>query len=641
MKNRQKRILNYIIENNKVQLLDLMDKFGISKRTLYYDIERINEEIQNCGQIKNVDRQLSYFGNFESLQQVLEGNGADHIFSPDERRTYILNRILAGQPVSIERLEEQLRLSKNTCISAMDDVKAFLKANGLQLRVKPTYAILGSELKIRDLFLFLSLENAELSHRIGKDVLAFNRENNLQLTDYSLSNLSVFLEFVRFRISQGNFVEYKESLQEARSFSFYLSVSSLLKTENKNEQVYLAAYISSLPSLNQNIKDDLMDEYIDRLVNRFESKTAIVLEEKEEFKKNIKRHLLSSYYRIKFQFPISNPSLSEIKMQHESLFRIMKSILENEADFPEFRGMREEEIGFITAYFGGYLYGSRDSGIRRNRVLLVCPNGLMVSKTLQIQLYKYIPALVIVDTIAVSQLDAYRGSYDYIISTVPLEQYDNVIIVNPFLTKMDLQRIMSKLIDLSGFADSFDMEQLLQVIRKNATITNEKQLKKDLAELIYHRTEKKKEGNPMLKDLIYDERINIVERVADWKEAITLAAQPLVKDKSIEPSYIDAMIESVNKYGPYIVLDDYFALPHAKANVGVNRLGMSLLVVRNAVDLCDNPVNVFLVLATVDKNSHLDALAELSDLLCERKNIDLFRTGTKEEILALINHQEA
>jgi hypothetical protein len=46
---------------------------------------------------------------------------------------------------------------------------------------------------------------------------------------------------------------------------------------------------------------------------------------------------------------------------------------------------------------------------------------------------------------------------------------------------------------------------------------------------------------------------------------------------------------------------------------------MSLLVVRDEVDVLGQPVNVFLVLATVDSSSHLDALANLSDILSERK----------------------
>ncbi|MDC9320634.1 PRD domain-containing protein, partial [Clostridioides difficile] len=172
----------------------------------------------------------------------------------------------------------------------------------------------------------------------------------------------------------------------AKKISYFSNCKELLCEEaNENEQAYICTYISSLPSLNSEVKEDVVEEYVDKLIDKFEVNTAIKLESKHEFKKNILRHLHSSYNRIRFKFPIRNPMLDETKYKHESLYKIIKSIIENEEEFPVFEGIREEEIGFIAAYFGGYLRGSRDNGLRRNKVLLVCPNGLMVSKSLEIQ----------------------------------------------------------------------------------------------------------------------------------------------------------------------------------------------------------------------------------------------------------------
>lgn len=67
----------------------------------------------------------------------------------------------------------------------------------------------------------------------------------------------------------------------------------------------------------------------------------------------------------------------------------------------------------------------------------------------------------------------------------------------------------------------------------------------------------------MLKDAVKG-RVNIVENVNDWKEAITLAAKPLVEDGSVENSYIDAMIANVNKFGTYIVIAPKVAMPHSR-----------------------------------------------------------------------------
>lgn len=103
----------------------------------------------------------------------------------------------------------------------------------------------------------------------------------------------------------------------------------LSEDANEEEISYLCAYISTLPSLNNNVSEDIIEKYVDKLIRRFEVNTAIQLENKNVFKKNIKRYLLSSYYRIRFRFPISNPSLEEIKRKHDSLYKIIKSILED------------------------------------------------------------------------------------------------------------------------------------------------------------------------------------------------------------------------------------------------------------------------------------------------------------------------
>ncbi|WP_269919942.1 PTS sugar transporter subunit IIA [Caldifermentibacillus hisashii] len=136
----------------------------------------------------------------------------------------------------------------------------------------------------------------------------------------------------------------------------------------------------------------------------------------------------------------------------------------------------------------------------------------------------------------------------------------------------------------------------------------------------------------MLKELLPKSHMQQREKVDSWEDAIKIASIPLLKEGIIEESYIENMIESVNKNGPYIVLIDYFALPHAKAGEGVNRLGMSLLTLNHPVDLKGNPVKVFLVLAAVDATSHIEALADISKLLMDPKNYEIFMSGDLDKI---------
>lgn len=140
----------------------------------------------------------------------------------------------------------------------------------------------------------------------------------------------------------------------------------------------------------------------------------------------------------------------------------------------------------------------------------------------------------------------------------------------------------------------------------------------------------------MLKQYLSEDTMQHKTSVDNWKEAITLAARPLLDKGVIDDSYVEAMIKSVEKNGPYIVLKDYFALPHAQAGTGVNEVGMSLLTLEESVDLKGNEVKVFLVLAAVDASAHLDALSEVSELLMDDEKYEVVLQGDLEKIRQLI-----
>jgi PTS system ascorbate-specific IIA component len=140
----------------------------------------------------------------------------------------------------------------------------------------------------------------------------------------------------------------------------------------------------------------------------------------------------------------------------------------------------------------------------------------------------------------------------------------------------------------------------------------------------------------MLKQYLSEETMQHKTSVDNWEEAITVAARPLLNKGVIDDSYVEAMIDSVEKNGPYIVLKDYFALPHAQAGTGVNEVGMSLLTLEESVDLKGNEVKVFLVLAAVDASAHLDALSEVSELLMDDEKYEIVLQGDLEKIRQLI-----
>ncbi|MFT4186784.1 MAG: PTS sugar transporter subunit IIA [Micrococcaceae bacterium] len=129
----------------------------------------------------------------------------------------------------------------------------------------------------------------------------------------------------------------------------------------------------------------------------------------------------------------------------------------------------------------------------------------------------------------------------------------------------------------------------------------------------------------MLTELLTDETIQITNEKLNWEEAIELAAQPLLKEKIIEDEYITAMIDRVKEFGAFINVGDRVALPHARPEDGVNKVGMSLLKTNETVHLLDkkeHPITLFICLAAADNESHLAALAGLTKLLIKKESLN-------------------
>lgn len=643
MASREMEMILYLLNNECVSFDHLQKKFDVSRRTLYYDLSKINEKLSGIGEIIRMEGHYKLVGDLTKIESKLLnsiGTGYNDYLKYESRRVKILEDIFAGKKLTIESLSKALLLSETTLIQTIKQLKAELFNQGVRLYFEQQYLISGDEIAIRDLY--LQVHNG-LSHdfTVDDEIDHFNQISHLKLTDYSKCSLNNFVRFVRRRIASGHCIHSKALYQDAAGLSYYKYMPILL-TEDvpEEEKQYMTAYISTLSSLNESIDEETLMAFVERLILEIERKMMVILKDKEECTRNLSRHLLTSYNRIKYGFPIMNPLLSEIKIKYEYLFRMIKNLFKETASLSEFSGIRDEEVAFIVCYIGAYIERDKIEIFRRKRLLIVCPNGLTVTKTIQYQLEKYFPQVEIVKTLSFSSLEKCDpDTYDWIISTLPLQQ-ERVIVVNPILKNADLSLISHQLFNESHQTKHVAIDSLVEVFKEYGHIHDEEGLKKRLLSL-YFKTKLNKGGYPMLKELITKDKIQIIENVENWEAGIELAAKPLLEQGLIEPEYVEAMIAGINKYGPYIVLTDYFALAHSRPDDGVNELSMSLLKVNETVDLKGKAVNIIVVLAATDNKRHLKALSSLTELFMNSDNVNrIIQANSAECILELIEKYE-
>lgn len=135
--------------------------------------------------------------------------------------------------------------------------------------------------------------------------------------------------------------------------------------------------------------------------------------------------------------------------------------------------------------------------------------------------------------------------------------------------------------------------------------------------------------------LLKKENVQICDSAEDWRDAIRIAVKPLEEHGYVEPRYKEEIISNVENMGPYIVIAENIALPHARPEQGVidTQIGVTLFKQDVIFDGKDMPARLFVTLAAKDSNSHLDALMEISELLSDETTVQKILEASDAEEL--------
>ena len=133
--------------------------------------------------------------------------------------------------------------------------------------------------------------------------------------------------------------------------------------------------------------------------------------------------------------------------------------------------------------------------------------------------------------------------------------------------------------------------------------------------------------------------ILIKDSVENRSAAIELAGELLVQSGKAKPSYIASMLEAVERFGPYIVIAPGIALAHGKPSEDVIETGLSLLVLKQAIEFQhsqNDPVQLVFGLAATDHESHLETMAMLAEVLSNQERVNALLTSSESEQIRIL-----
>lgn len=256
--------------------------------------------------------------------------------------------------------------------------------------------------------------------------------------------------------------------------------------------------------------------------------------------------------------------------------------------------------------------------------------------------------IVIIKFIGTSKIDDLQvkasSDYDMVFSTIKVETEKPNYLVSVMMTEeqaIQLVELVLKDFPNLEYGD-FEIEQILNIVKRYGIITQELELRLALKNYLYQKNDRK-EIVPVLEQLITKETYQVSSQKLGWKEAIRLAAKPLLDQDKITENYPEAMIQKVEEFGPFINLGKGVAIPHARPDEGVNEIGMSMLVLEEPIYLLDNPeqeVRLLICIAAIDNESHLKALSHLTTILRDKNHVQTLISSKNYNDIKMIIKQE-
>lgn len=666
MKERTYAILNRLINSEiPLSVKYLSSEFEVSERTIRNEIGTINEllieyQLPLVESIRSRGMHLTLTNSQIRKIRELEKSKSEFKYLTREERVLdlILGIAFGKEPIFLNRKEEMYQVSKSSIAEDIRQVRRNLEYYHVKVVSIPKQGLQFQEKEqfIRAM-LFSIISTILLSDDQGKKGIVFKYLNkgqfsyldeiyskfisNLEVSHYRTNfNLLVYIWIAR--IQQGKYISESEEdeglvQQNNKVYRYINAVLNKVGVKiNLEEESYIYFLLNTL-----NREDDYrpinwldLQLLIMQFIQYVETETGIPFSKKEaQLQEALYNHMISMVERIKNGLQLVNPLRDKIKQTYGVVYKVVESYLKtNESEFGG--SITEDEIAFLTIHFSTALSEINQNNKYWYRAIVICNHGIATGRLLAENLKEYfnIEVLAVLSSREINLVKKF--DVDLVFSTVKMSYNSKPIMILDTIFN-DETKILVK-----HFLESNSQYRRLITTRNDYTEMFQKLLKMveqtfgeisnnfygDL-EKLFHKNQleiNKREVQPMIQDILSDDNILLETEEFTWQEAIKKVAEPLLSKEIITGDYIQAMIESVEEYGPYIVIGPHLALAHARPEDGSLKLGLSLSIFEKPVVFgheFNDPVKVMFCLSAIDSYSHLNVMKRLVNLIREEDNL--------------------
>ncbi|MBC1727765.1 BglG family transcription antiterminator [Listeria seeligeri] len=626
------QILDFLMEQEDFKNIGyISSELGHSERSVRYSLEKIDVFLgeQNLPALIRHTRKGVLLPEKNIVSPVVNKfkqriTPKKYRYSQEEVQQFLLLKLLLSEEVlPVTYFEEVLFISRSSVLNHLRAIEGELFLNNLDLSHQPRHGFLvtGNLITKSSLFArsFLRFINIREFYQF------LDSENSLskkgELFFYNLFEMEVLQEVNL----EARSVE--ENANRAMDEQLYLTLIAVLLKQHEAKPEFrfeasfavvdeldkaLETIIGSLKQYHHGQEDDVViDAFVKGICEKMgEIYQVDFVNGETDFFAQIKAHIKLMIRRVCAGVIIENPIFNEFMRDNREIFMRVKESLEALKTLLPI-SVSSQEISFLAIYFASEVQRNLQTEEMKPNLLIICPEGVAVSKMIATQLEKMFE-FESIQTIGLRKFkQEMMTKFDFVISTVDLpDMHDSKVLrIHSYLQKEDLE-LLQKHLRMKLVKDDKQIinkfSKILAIIGENTQINNLSKLEFDLLEALIS-----DEGESPKKDIppfyFTEETIMLEKSCPTWRRAIKVGTKCLEDLSIVEPSYHEKIIENLKTYGPYIVIAPGVAIAHAGANDGVLMDGLGVTVIEDGIlfyDRYEEPVHVIFTLALNTKEAH-------------------------------------
>ncbi|MGN8647183.1 BglG family transcription antiterminator [Gracilibacillus sp. HCP3S3_G5_1] len=490
MKERQRILLRRLLLNDdQVALVQhLANELDCSEKTIRNDLHVLETFLEEHGTGHLVRKpgvgvsiEISKYDKQKILSFIQsESNLKRNVLEVAEQKE-IIYQLLIHENISIQQLADRFFVSHTTIRKVIQEIQAWLETRNVQMEMKQKIGILvhGAEKDIRvaiqhlddykekedsqSHFIYQQVKEYE-QKALDQSFLTFIRKNRIPLTDESIKSLKVYILVMVKRIKSNHLIEISEDpFSIIRKKKEYQWIERLVEElENiflinipEQEKVYLTIQFlgAKLQERHENepYYDVKVDQQAERLTEVLTKRLSVLalmpFNHDETLKDGLKVHLYSVINRLKYDLPVQNPLVADIKQMYPFMFDALITVLQDMAEELPYQ-IPEDEVAFLTLHYQASIERIRGKRKVNKRIVIVCHMGIGVSEILRSKISAAFHDTEIVKTLPQNQLQAFlkEQSVDLIVSTIPLEDEEiPQVTITPLFNEHDKNKLRSVL----------------------------------------------------------------------------------------------------------------------------------------------------------------------------------------------------